>query len=155
MCRILFALIIAASVASADAKPAKPEAAPEAAAITHAGDICKATGGFGRVFGRGYGHVDTTADDEWAPFERLTIEAGRITAEASFNGSGDSLENDVANAEKFLKALDHAVTAKGHFPHRDASGNTIRFANGKQAGSGVTLVLRQEQELIVALCSGG
>lgn len=148
---LVLALMIA--VVSADAKPAKPDAAPEPAAIAHAGDICKTTGGFGRVFGRGYGHVDATASEEWAPFERLTIEAGHITAEASFNGTGDSLEADVANAAKFLKRLDHAV--KGRFPHREVSGAAFRYSDGKEAGSGVVLILRQERELIVAQCSGG
>jgi len=105
--------------------------------------------------GRGDGHVDATASDDWAPFEKLTIEAGAFAAVAPFRGSGDTLEDDVAHAEHFLKALDKAVTAKGHFKHRETSGNAVRFTSGKEAGSGVTLQLRQEEDQIVAICAGG
>jgi hypothetical protein len=155
--RILLSLVVAIAFQAADAKTPKPAVPkePVAEAVKHAGDICKATGGFGRVFGRGYGHVDATADDDWAPFEKLTIETGAIAAVAPFRGSGDTLEDDVAHAEHFLKALDKAVTAKGHFKHREASGNAVRFSSGKDAGSGITLQFRQEQDQIVANCAGG
>jgi hypothetical protein len=155
--RILLSLVVAMALQAADAKTPKPAVPkePVAEAVEHAGDICKATGGFGRVFGRGPGHVDATAADDWAPFEKLTIETGTITAVAPFRGSGETLEDDVAHAERFLKALDKAVTAKQHFKHREASGNAVRFTSGKEAGSGVTLQLRQEEDQIVAICAGG
>ncbi len=155
--RIFLSLAVAIAFQAADArapKPATPKE-PVAAAVEHAGDICKATGGFGRGFGRGYGHVDATADDDWAPFEKLTIAAGEIAAVAPFRGSGDTLEDDAAHAEHFLKALDKAVTAKAHFKHREASGNAVRFSPGKDAGAGVTLQLRQEEDQIIAICTGG
>ena len=156
MDKILLALLIAVPLAAAEAKTTKPEPKePPAAAIEHAGDICKATGGFGRVFGRGYGHVDAVANEDWAPFEKLTIEPGRITAEASFAGATETLEGDVEKAAKFLKALDHAIEAKHHFPHRETSGAAKRYSDGAEKGSGVTLVLEQEQDQIRAVCSGG
>jgi hypothetical protein len=155
MRKILFGLMIAAALPAAMAKPAAEANEPATPVIAHVGDICKATGGFGRVFGRGYGHVDASASDDWAPFGKLAIEAGAITAEASFRGAGDSLENDVALAEKFLKKLDHAVKAEKHFLHRETNGNAIRFSSGKEAGDGVVLELHQEQDVIVAICSGG
>ena len=155
--RILLCLVVVMAFQAAAAKTPKPAVPkePVTEAVKHAGDICKVTGGFGRVFGRGDGHVDATAADDWAPFEKLTIETGAITAVAPFRGSGDTLEDDVAHAERFLKALDKAVTAKGHFKHREASGNNVRFGSGKEAGSGVTLQLHQEEDQIVAVCSGG
>jgi hypothetical protein len=155
--RMLLSLVVAIALQAADAKtpePAVPKE-PVAEAVKHVSDICKATGGLGRVFGRGYGHVDTTAGDDWAPFEKLTIATGEITAVASFRGSGDTLEDDVAHAERFFHALDKAVTAKGPFKHRDTSGNAVRFSSGKQAGSGVTLEFHQEQDQIIATCAGG
>jgi hypothetical protein len=159
MSKILLVVLMALPLAAADAKPAKSAAQepkePPAAALAHAGDICKTTGGFGRVFGRGYGHVDATASDEWAPFERLTIEPGRITAEASFSGATDNLEGDVEKADRFLKALDRAIAAKHHFPHRETSGAAVRFSAGKDKGSGTTLILEREQDQIRAVCSGG
>jgi hypothetical protein len=144
------ALLIAAAIASADAKPAKPDAAPEPAAIKHTDAICKTTGGFGRVFGRGNGHVDTTASDDWAPFEKLTIEQYNIVAEASFRGTTDTLEGDVAIAEKFFKTLSKAIAAKGHFKRHDSRGNGVVFENGKEAGP--MLELSQEQDRIIATC---
>jgi hypothetical protein len=154
MRKIFIALMLVTLTASASAKAPKPKE-PAAPAITHAGDICKTIGGFGRVFGRGYGHVDALAGEDWAPFEKLAIEPGRITAEASFRGVTDTLEGDVEAAEKFLKSLDRAVQAKHHFKHRETSGGAVRFSSGKDVGSGVVLMLEQEQDLIRAVCSGG
>lgn len=155
--RILLCVVMAIALQAADAKTPKSAAPkePVAAVVKHAGDICTATGGFGRVFGRGDGHVDTTASDDWAPFEKLTIQAGDITAVAPFRGTGDTLEDDVAHAARFFHALDKAVTAKGHFKHRETSGNAVRFSSSKEPQSGVTLAFRQEQDQIVAMCSGG
>jgi hypothetical protein len=150
---IVFATAIAIAVTAASAKPPAAPKQPEPAVIKHAGDICKPIGGFGRVFGRGYGHVDATASDDWAPFERLSIESGAITAEASFRGAGDSIEDDAALAEKFLKKLAHAIEAKGKFKHRETRGDARRYSTGKEEGTGIVLELHQEQELIVAACS--
>jgi hypothetical protein len=150
---IIFATAIVIGLTAASAKPPAAPKEPEPAVLKHAGDICKTTGGFGRVFGRGYGHVDATASEDWAPFEKLSIEAGAITAEASFRGLGDSLEDEAVLAEKFFKKLDHAIEAKKHFPHREKSGNAIRYSNGKEPGTGIVLELRQEADVIVALCS--
>ena len=145
-------IVIALAIALTGSAAAKE---PVTEAVQHAGDICKATGGFGRVFSRGYGHVDATAGDDWAPFGKLTIAAGEITSEASFRGAGDSAEDDAARAEKFFKALDKAVTAKKRFAHRETNGNAVRFSSGKEPGSGVVLELRQDGDAIVATCSAG
>ncbi len=153
MRKILFLLMISLVLPAAAAKA--PPQAPPAAVLRHAGDICRNTGGFGRVFGRGYGQVDATASDDWVPFEKLTIEPHAITAEASFRGTGETIEDDVARAEKFLKALDHAVTGTHHFKHRETSGGAVRFSDGKAAGSGLVLELHQDREQIIATCTGG
>lgn len=152
---IVFVLAIALPFAASAKTPKSEPKEPPAAAISHAGEICKTTGGFGRVFGRGYGHVDAMASEDWAPFEKLAIEPGRITAEASFRGVTDTLEGDVVAAEKFLKSLDHAVEGKHHFKHRETSGGAVRFSSGQEGGSGVVLMIEQEQDLIRAVCNGG
>ncbi len=149
---IVLGLMLAMALPAAAKPPATPKE-PEPAVLKHAGDICKPIGGFGRVFGRGYGHVDAMAGDDWAPFERLSIEEGAITAEATFRGAGDSIEDDAALAEKFLKKLDHAIEAKGKFKHHETRGNARRYSTGKEEGTGIVLELHQEQELIVAVCS--
>lgn len=150
-----FALALALALTlPAAAKPAAAPKEPTPPVFAHAADLCKATGGFGRVFGRGYGQVDTTASEEWAPFERLSIGSGEIAAEASFRGATDTLEGDVAQAEKFLKKLDAAIRAKAKLPHRETSGNAMRYSSGKEPGTGVTLEIHQEQDAIVALCRG-
>jgi hypothetical protein len=154
MQKIIIALAIALAL-PATAKPAAVPKDPPPAVLAHAADICKATGGFGRVFGRGYGQVDATASEDWAPFEQLSIGAGEIVAQASFHGAADTLEGDVAKAEAFLKSLDKAVTAKAKFPHRETSGNRYRYSGGKEPGTGVTLELNQDREIVVAICRGG
>jgi hypothetical protein len=146
-------LMLAMALAAAAAKPAAAPKEPEPAVLKHIGDICKPAGGFGRVFGRGYGHVDATAGDDWAPFEKLSIEEGAITAEATFRGLGDSLEDEVALAGKFLKKLDHAIEAKHTFKHRETGGNAVRFSSGKEPGTGMVLELHQDREIVVAMCS--
>ena len=150
MQRLLMASAIVLALQAADAKP--PIAEPASPAITHAATICTDKGAFGRAFGRGYGHVDTTAADEWAPFAKLSIAAGEITAIASFHGTGDSREADEALAKKFLNALDKAVEAKHHFAHREAHGTGVAFRTGKEPGSGLTFALRQEDDQIIATC---
>ena len=135
------------------AAEAKPPAPPQLPAVAHAATICTDKGAFGRAFGRDYGHVDTTVDDDWAPFEKLSIGAGEIIAIASFHGAGDSREADEALAEKFLKALDKAVETNHHFPHREAHRTGVAFHAGKEPGRGLTFALRQEDDQIVATCS--
>lgn len=154
MQKIIIALAIALALPAA-AKPAATPKDPAPAVLAHADELCKTTGAFGRVFGKGFGQVDTTAAEEWAPFEQLSIGAGEIVAQASFHGVTDTLEADVAKAEKFIKALDTAIKAKAKFPHRDTSGNNFRYSSGKEPGTGVTLQLHQEQDVIVAICRGG
>jgi hypothetical protein len=153
MMRKILPVLVLAGFLPAAAKPATAPKEPEPAVLKHTGDICKPIGGFGRVFGRGYGHVDAMAGDDWAPFEKLSIEEGAITAEASFRGFGDTLEDDVALAEKFLKKLDHAIEAKHTFKHRETSGNAVRFSSGKEPGTGMLFELHQDREAVVAICS--
>ncbi len=150
---IFWGLMLAMTLAAATAKPAPAPKEPAPAVLKHTGDICRPTSAFGHVFGRGYGHVDAMAGDDWTPFEKLSIEEGAITAEASFRGAGDSLEDDVTLAEKFLKKLDRAIEAKHKFKHRETSGNAVRFSSGKEPGTGMLLELHQDREIIVAICS--
>lgn len=152
--RILLAGIVLVALQGADAKtPAVPKE-PPAAAVSHADKICTASGGFGRRFGRGYGHVDATAGDDWAPFAKLTVEGGHISAEASFHGARDSEEDDAAAAEHFFKALDHAVEAKHKFAHREASGGgSIVFHTAKEQGTGLVFEISLRGDTVVAACS--
>jgi len=150
MQRLLMAGAIAVTLQAAAAKP--PAAEPPSPAIAHAAEICTATGAFGRAFGRGYGHVDTTVDDDWAPFAKLSIGAGEVTAIASFDGAGDSREADEALAKKFLKALDKAVESKHHFAHREAHSSGVAFHAGKEPGKGLTLEVRGQDDQVVATC---
>jgi len=153
MQRFILAGVIALVIQAADAKPPAEPAPPKFAAVAHAATICTDKGAFGRLFPRGgYGHVDTTADDDWAPFEKLSIAAGEITAVAPFRGAGDSRETDEALAEKFRKALDKAVEAKHHFAKREAHHTGVAFHAGKEPGHGLTLEIRQEDDHVVATC---
>jgi hypothetical protein len=149
MLRIVMVAVIAVPLAAAAAHGAKHQAAPEAAfpkdAIEHAAKLCTDDGAFGRAFaGSAYGQVDTTAEAEWAPFEKLTIAGNEITAVASFD--------DAALARRYLKALEKAVEGKKHFKHRETHGSGMVFGSGKDAGT--TLELRQDGDHVVALCLG-
>jgi hypothetical protein len=152
MHRILIACAIALVFQAAAAKPSAEPRQPQAEAVKHAGLICTDKGAFGRPFGRGYGYVDTTVDDDWTPFAKLTLGAGEITAIASFHGAGDSREDDEAAAKKFLKALDKAIQAKHHFPHREAHRTGAAFRSGKEPGKGLMFEVRQEDDQIIATC---
>lgn len=124
-------------------------AAPQTPAIRHAAEMCKPEGGFGREFaGSAYGHADTTADAEWAPFERLTIAGNAITAVADFHGRHDTRAEDVAAAQHFLKELEKAVADTHRFPHRQ--GGVFRTAGGQNGG--LVLELRLDGDHVVARC---
>jgi len=153
MQRIFVACAIALVVQAAGAKPPAEPASPKFAAVAHAATICTDKGAFGRVFPHGgYGHVDTTVTDEWAPFAKLTLTAGDITAVASFDGASDSREEDEAAAKKFLTALDKAIEAKHHFAHREAHHSGVTFGSGKEASNGLRFEVRQEDDHIIATC---
>jgi hypothetical protein len=147
-------ILVAGAIALvAQAAAAKPPALPKFEAVAQAAKICTAKGAFGRLFPRaGYGHVDTTAGDDWAPFAKLTLAEGEITAIASFRGTGDSREADEAAAKEFLQALDKAVQAKHHFAHREAHRSGAAFRGGKEPGNGLTFEVRQEDDHIIATC---
>ena len=144
-------LMLIAFAAPAIAKPPEP-------AIAHTANICTPDGAFGRPFAdASYGQVDSIADDEWAPFRRLTIGATRgggtiISAEASFHDAGDSRAEDVALAQRFFKALDKAITAKHRFPHRETQGNGVTFHTSNEPDSGLVFDIHQEQDRVVADC---
>jgi hypothetical protein len=152
MPRILFAAIVF-FMPCALAK--SPE--PAHAAVAHLAKACTRDGAFGRLFGDGgYGHVDTIADDEWAPFRRLTIRATGggmvIGAEASFHNEGDSRGDDIALAQRFFKALDKAITVRHRFPHREASGNGVTFHTSNEPDAGLVFDIRREADRVIADC---
>lgn len=144
----LASLVLLCCVPSAWAKSLEP-------AIKHVEDICTPEGGFGRHFAEaGYGHVDSVADEEWAPFRHLTIStqsAYRIAAEASFDAAHTQDEN-VAIARRFFHALDKAVAAKQRFPHRDAHDGGITFSTGEQPDTGLLFDIRQDGTHVLADC---
>lgn len=151
MLRILIAAAIAAPLVAAasiakDEKPAKPPA------VIHAAKACTADGAFGRDFAEsnGYGHLDSTADDGWAPFEHLTIAGREITAEASFRGTGTSDEEDRALAGKFRKAFEKAVEDKGKFPEHETHGDGMAL-HGRKDG-GLVFTIWQEDDRVLAKC---
>lgn len=140
---------------AAAAKPAKSEAPkePPPAAIAHAEKICTASSAFGRPFTRqAFGHIDAVADEDWAPFEKLTLQPGETLAVASFRGAGDSIEEDEARATKFWKALEKAVIAEGKFPHHDKHDTGAAFRTGKEPGQGRLFDIRQNGDLVEAVC---
>lgn len=154
MLRVLLGITLAISCTAAGAKPPpKILPAPPDPAVAHADDICTDAGGFGRSFGRGYGHVDTTADEEWAPFTKLVITGREIRATVSFRGHGDSREADEALAQTLAKALDKAVTEKGHFPHRQASGGRFFFNTSKEPGTGLSFEIHLMEDRVLAVCT--
>jgi hypothetical protein len=151
MPRIVSAALIVFFVPCAMAK------SPEPAAVAHAAKACTKDGAFGRSFGdAGYGHVDSIADDEWAPFRRLTIrETGRgtvIRAEASFRDAGDSRGDDIALAQRFFKAFDKAIAAKHRFAHREANGNGVTFHTGNEPDTGLVFDIHREADRVIADC---
>src|SRR5690242_18029141 len=143
MLRILIATALALTFAAA----AKPESDHKAKfpAVTHAAKACTPEGAFGRDFTReGYGHVDSTADDDWAPFEHLTITGKEITAEASFHDTGASFGDDVARAGKFRKAFEKAIEDDGKFPEHEKHGDGIELRTKKDPDRGLILQIRQD-----------
>lgn len=144
-------LMLIAFTAPAMAKPPAP-------AIAHIAKICTPDGAFGRSFGASqYGQVDAIADDEWAPFRRLVIATDRsgapqISAEASFHDAGESYEDDVALARRFLRALDKAITAKHRFPHRETGGRGVTFHTSNEPDGGLVFDLHQESDRVIAAC---
>jgi hypothetical protein len=154
MLRVFLAAMIALPIVASRAEAPKPD--PKA--VAHVAKACTKDGAFGRPFGEaGYGHVDAIADDEWAPFRRLTIGAARgdgmiISAEASFHDAGDSREDDIALARVFFKALDKAITAKHRFPHREANGNGVTFHTSKEPDAGLVFDIHREADRVIADC---
>ena len=131
--------------------PAPKSAAPtEYEAVQQAADICSAKGAFGRSFAR-TGRIDTTVDEAWAPFAKLSLTANEIRAEASFHGSGETLEEDMAQAEDFRHALEKAITAKHVFPHSKKQGKAMVFS-AKEDGSGLSFVLERDEDHVIAAC---
>jgi hypothetical protein len=150
--RAALALFLIAAPAAAKAKhdKDKAESDPAYAAIDRAEDICTADGAFGRPFSHQFdGHIDTTADDEWAPFVRLTISYREIRAVADFRGSGDSQSDDEAAARKFLKAFEKA---EHHFAHHSGHSNGSEYHSSDKPESGYSFYLRQDGERILARC---
>lgn len=134
------------------ASPALSASKPEAV-LAKAAQLCTTHGAFGRDFSdTGYGHVDAIADDEWAPFRRLVIDSGRITAEASFHDAGNSREDDITLAQRFFKVLDKAVKTEDRFPHRDANGNGVTFHTSKEPDSGLVFDIRRDGDRVMAAC---
>lgn len=154
MLRFLVAAALALPITASHAEAPKPASK----AVAHAAKACTKDGAFGRRFGdAGYGHVDAIADDEWAPFRRLTIHAARdggmvISAEASFHDAGDSRAEDIALAQRFFNALDKAITAKHRFPHREANGNGVTFHTSKEPDTGLVFDIRRESDRVIADC---
>lgn len=152
-------LAIALPLAAADAaktkqahepKPPKEKAEETYPAVSHAGEACTADGAFGRKFLRDRnGTTDTTVDEDWAPFTKLSIRYNEITAEADFRGSGDSQDEDEAAAKKFLKAFEKA---EHHFAHHTAHTNGSEFHDKEHGESGMSLMIRQDEEHVVARC---
>lgn len=151
MLRILIATTLALTFA-ASAKP-ETEHKPKVPAVAHAAKACTPDGAFGREFTRDrYGHLDSTVDDDWAPFEHLTIAGGEITAEASFHDAGASAEDDMALAKKFRKAFQKAVEDKAEFPEHEKHGDGIEFRSKKDSDRGLVFQLWQDQDRIIAKC---
>lgn len=154
MLRIFLAATIALPIAASHAESAV--LSPKV--IAHVAKVCTKNGGFGRPFGDGgYGHVDAIADDDWAPFRRLTIAAAReggmvISAEASFHDAGVSREDDIALAQHFLQALDKAVTAKHDFPHREVQGDGVAFHTSKEPDTGLVFDIHRQGDRVIADC---
>ncbi len=149
--RILLAAAIILPVAVADAKTPARVPKPHYEAVANAGAICSATGAFGRAFARS-GRIDATAEEDWAPFTRLTIGRNEIRAEASFHGAGETLDDDIARAADFRRALDKALTGRHVFQQRQAHGNGVEFLSGKDPGAGLSFLIRQDEDRIVAGC---
>ncbi len=151
---ILVAAIVVSVTLPISAKthlPAPPSAAPaEYEAIKQAAGICSAKGAFGRGFARS-GSIDTTADEEWAPFTKLSLGQNAIRAEASFHGSGESQEEDVAQAEDFRQALEKALIAKHVFAHSKKQGKTMAFG-ANEDGSGLSFILGRDEDHVIAEC---
>ncbi|MDR3526527.1 MAG: hypothetical protein P4L57_04540 [Rhizomicrobium sp.] len=131
---------------------APSSAAPaEYEALKQAAEMCSAKGAFGRSFARS-GRVDTTADEEWAPFTKLSLTSAAIRAEASFHGSGETLAEDIEQAEDFRQALEKAITAKHLFAHSKKQGKAMVYS-ANEDGSGLSFVLDLEEDHVIALCS--
>jgi hypothetical protein len=145
-------ILLAAAVIFCFPMSAKtPIPLPDYEAVAKAAEICSAHGAFGRSFAR-TGSIDATADEDWAPFRKLTLSPNEIHAEASFHGIGGTLEEDIALATDFRLALDKALTAKHVFKARQAHNNGAAFQSSKESASGMSFLLRQEQEVIVGDC---
>lgn len=145
------ALTLCATPALAAKHKSEEDKTPDYPAVSLADDVCTADSAFGRRFGRGYGHVDTTVSPDWAPFTKLTIETNQLRAAANFRGTTDSLDGDITAAKKFLKAFVKAVD-KEKFPERKAHTNGSEFHSGKENDGGLSLMIRQDDEIVSATC---
>ena len=153
MLRLLIAAAVAAPLAAnAAAKTDSEHKAPKPPAVAHAAKACTLEGAFGRDFADGYGHIDSTADDDWAPFEHLTIAGHEITATASFRGAGSGDWQDAALAGKFRKAFETAVAEKGKFPEHEKHGDGVEYRSRKDPDRGLVLQIWQEDDRIIAKC---
>jgi hypothetical protein len=151
---LVFVLLAAPALAAGHNKHAEKsqdDKTPDYPVIAMADDICTADGAFGRRFGRGYGHIDTTVSPDWAPFAKLTIETNQLRAAANFRGTTESLDGDISAAKKFLKVLIKAVD-KEKFPDRKTHTNGTEFRSGKENDGGLSLMIRQDDEIISATC---
>ncbi len=148
-------ILIAAAFALTSVAAAKLESdhKPKFPAVTHAAKACTPDGAFGRDFTReGYGHIDSTADEDWAPFEHLTIAGKEITVEASFHDAGTGDEGDVALARKFRKAFEKAIEDDGKFPEHEKHGDGIEFRTKKDPDRGLVFQIRQNEDRVIATC---
>jgi hypothetical protein len=146
---ILVLLVAVPLTAAADAKQ------PSAAVLQHLGDICTASGAFGRDFVNGKG-IDAMASGDWAPFGKLSFLNNTITAQASFRGMTSSPKGDGIEAGKFLTKLDHAMAANKTFSHREKMqlgmmGNAVVYSSDTKPA--VSLELHLDKNLVVAICS--
>lgn len=149
-------ILIATALMLTFAANAKPESSHKAKfpAVAHAAEACTPDGAFGRDFTRDrYGHLDSTVDDDWAPFEHLTIAGREITAEASFHDAGTSAENDEALAKKFRKAFAKAVEEKAGFPEHEKHGDGVEFRSKKDSDRGLMFQIWQDQDRVTAKCT--
>jgi len=148
---LLLVPVLLAAPATAKGKAKKAaETPPDFPAVSLADTACTPDGAFGHRFARS-GHIDATAGEEWAPFERLMADGAQIRVEASFTGSRDGPDNDIARAKKFLHAFEKAV-GKKDFPERKTHNNGTEFHSDKDAGSGLSLLIRQDDDRVTATC---
>lgn len=145
----LAVMIFALGMAPLWAKAAKnKDEKPKPYPVLDQKTLCDSEGGFGRRFLRQRsGETQATAEEDWAPFTRLTIGYREIRAEASFRGAGESQEDDEAAATKFRKAFEKSDHG---FARHKAHSNGTEYESDDKAG--VSFLIRQDQEHVTAIC---